>query len=153
MNLSLLTPRRIAAIAIAGILALGSIAPAQAARVQEASVKSVIKVGAKCTKLNAKAKVGSVSVVCKRINGKLIWAKVAPSAECKSARAQYNTQLESYNKILSQLADAKKSLEGIAGTDADALRTQITDLEKGVQPLAALVKQFKTLADQICAIS
>lgn len=152
MNLSLITPRRVAAVVIAGMLALSSFAPAQAARVHEASVKSAIKVGAKCTKLNAKAKVGSVALVCKRVNGKLVWAKAAISQDCKDARAQYDKQSKAYQEILTQITAARKSIEGITTPEADALRTQINDLEKGVAPLADLVKQFKLLADQVCAI-
>lgn len=146
------TPRRIALLLISA-LAFTSVAPAYAARVQESRTIKAVKVGAACTKLNAKAKVGSTAVVCKRVNGKLIWAKVTVSADCKKARDQYNSQNASYTAILKQLSDARKSLEGLTGADADALRNQVNDLEKTIQSLSPVLKQFKIATDQICALS
>jgi septal ring factor EnvC (AmiA/AmiB activator) len=149
--------RRTLTILAAGIIApsliaMGLVAPANSAVTSQA-VKSVVKVGAKCTKVNAKAKVGATNFVCKRVNGKLVWAKVAVSADCKNARTQYATQNASYQDIIKQIDTARKALEGQTGTAADDLRRQLNDLENSVKPLATLVKQFKTLSDQICSIS
>lgn len=146
-----MSPRKIFAVATAAVLSLSLMGPAAGAMLP-ASVKTAVKAGATCTKLNATAKVGSTTFVCKKVSGKLVWAKYVPSAECKSARAQYATQNKAYLDIMAQITTAKTALDGISGTAADELRTQITGLESGIKPLETLVKQFKLLSDQICSI-
>jgi hypothetical protein len=142
---------RIGAIAMAAVLAVSIASPVQAARLSE--TKMAVKVGTKCTKVNAKAKAGSVNLICKRVSGKLIWAKVKVSADCKDARAQYATQLKAYEDVLAQLNSAKAALADIKSSEADGLRTQVNALEGTVKTLAPVLKQFKTATDQICALS
>lgn len=152
--------RRLGALSLTAVLSIALVSPVHAARVSESTTsvksavaKTTVKVGARCTKLNAKAKAGSTNVICKRVNGKLIWSKVVVSADCKKAREQYAAQDKSYKDVLAQIATAKKSLEGLTGAEADGLRTQINELEKTVQTLVPVLKQFKTATDQICALS
>lgn len=154
--------RRFGVLALTATLALALVGPVQAARISETqattavastAVKAVVKVGARCTKLNAKAKVGSTQLVCKRVNGKLIWSKVKISADCKAAREQYAVQTKSYQDIITQTNAAKASLAGLTGADADALRAQITELEKALGSLAPVLRQFKIATEQICALS
>lgn len=142
--------QRLGAIATVTVLVLSLAAPVQAARLSEA--RTVVKLGAACTKLNAKAKVGSLNLICKRVNGKLIWSKVKVSADCKSARTTYAAQLKAYNDVLAEIEKAKATLEGISSAEANLLRTQIAALEGTVKTLTPVLKQFKTATDQICAL-
>lgn len=142
-------PTRIGAVAVAAMLLFSTASSAQAVRLSEA--KTAVKVGAACTKVNAKAKAGSINLICKRVNGKLVWAKVTVSADCKSARAQYASQLKAYQDVMAELAKAKTTLDGISSTEATALRNQIAALEATVKTLDPVLKQFKIATNQICA--
>ena len=72
--------KKFLSLALVGLLSLGSLVPAQAART-----------GAKCTKLNAKSWDGNTPIVCKKKSkGKLKWIKFGSGTTSKSGSTSSN---------------------------------------------------------------
>lgn len=118
-----------------------------------ATTKAAVKVGAKCTKSGATAKVGSTSVVCKKNSRKvLVWTKVVESKDCKDAKANYATQLKTYNDIVAKVADAQQAAATLAGAQGDALKAQIASTEASLPSLKTLVDQLSLLTAEICRL-
>lgn len=116
-------------------------------------MKAAVKIGAKCTKSGATAKVGSTNVICKRNSMKvLVWTKVVESTECKAAKVQYASQQKAYADIVAKIAEARTAAAGLTGVEGDALRTQINSTEESVKPLKTLVDQLAALTTQICKL-
>lgn len=130
------------------LLVFGLLMPALPTAAQAATAK----LGAKCTKAGATAKAGSVTLVCKKSKGKLVWQKYVETAECKQAKAQYTLQLKSYQDIIAKITEARAATTGLTGADADALRKQIDATEESVKPLKSLVDQLAALTTQICKL-
>lgn len=138
---------------VTAVIALSMVGMLPAAS-SAAPVKSVVKIGAKCTKLNATAKIGSTKVVCKRNAKKvLVWTKVVvETAECKSAKAQFVTQQKAYADIVAKIAEARAAAAGLSGAEADLLKAQINATEESVKPLKAMVDQLSSLTTEICKL-
>lgn len=115
-------------IAVLAALVLTAALPSVATAV---TVKSAVKVGAKCSKSGARAKAGSVPVVCKRNAKKvLVWTKYE-SAACKEAKADQAEQLKMVADVKKQIADflasgvpedQKKSITELMNTMEDAVK-------------------------------